>query len=158
MRRGRKIVQEAGNAQCISVINLGRFHLYFLVQGASTAAVGAALPTPDASSTINLSGTSAITAGSASALSTVSGLVDFVGFGTTANAYEGSGAAPAPSNTTSVVRKTAGADTDDNAQDFTTQKPDPQNSASASAPVDSGKRDRNDDLLHFLTLLGFHAK
>ena len=43
-------------------------------------------------------------------------VVDFVGFGT-ANAYEGSAAAPAPSNTKSI-RRTSLVDTNDNAADF----------------------------------------
>ena len=50
-------------------------------------------------------------------------VVDFVGYGS-ADAYEGSGAAPAPSNTTSDLRAGGGAtDTNNNAADFTTGTP-----------------------------------
>ena len=62
-------------------------------------------------------------------------VVDFVGFGTKASAYEGSGATTAPSNTESIARKTDGTDTNDNKNDFTTQTPDPKNSVGA----DSGR-------------------
>ena len=45
--------------------------------------------------------------------------MDLVGYGTTANFFEGGGPAPAPSNTTSVQRGAAGCtDTDQNAADF----------------------------------------
>lgn len=55
-------------------------------------------------------------------------IIDFVGFGTTANCYEGTGRAAAPSNTTSVMR-TNNVDTNDNAADFTAVTPDPRNSS-----------------------------
>jgi len=54
-------------------------------------------------------------------------VVDFVGYGT-ANAFEGSGAAPAPSATTSDLRAGGGAtDTNDNAADFTAGTVNPRN-------------------------------
>lgn len=59
---------------------------------------------------------------------TASNVLDFVGYGTTANQFEGSGAAPAPSATLSVSR-TNGIDTNNNAADFTVGAPTPQNSA-----------------------------
>jgi hypothetical protein len=65
------------------------------------------------------------------------GLQDFVGFGT-ANAYEGSGAAPAPSSTAAIFRGAGGTtDTGDNRSDFSTGTPNPRNSSFGSviAPV-----------------------
>ena len=45
--------------------------------------------------------------------------MDFIGYGTTADACEGSGPAPAPSNTTADLRANGGAtDTNNNAADF----------------------------------------
>ncbi len=117
---------------------------YFLVQGASTAANGAALPTPDAIGTLNLSGTNGkvalignntllATGGPASA--TIS---DFVGYGS-ATLYEGSAAAPVASNTLAVVRQNSGTlDTNVNSFDFVTAVPAPRNSATPvyTAPID----------------------
>ncbi|HYK20142.1 MAG TPA: lamin tail domain-containing protein, partial [Pyrinomonadaceae bacterium] len=62
-----------------------------------------------------------------------SSIIDFVGFGTTATCFEGSGSTPAPSNTTAVVRENNGCtDTDDNSVDFTADTPNPRNTASPS--------------------------
>jgi hypothetical protein len=117
---------------------------HFLVQLASAAAVGAALPTPDATGTTNLAvsgGKVAIvrdatplacgtTAGSCSGLSSVA---DLVGYGSAAD-YEGSAAAPALDNTTAAVRASAGCvDTDANATDFAAETPTPRNTSSAVA-------------------------
>ncbi|MGZ4963631.1 MAG: lamin tail domain-containing protein, partial [Limisphaerales bacterium] len=56
-----------------------------------------------------------------------SSVVDFIGYGT-ADAFEGSGAAPAPSNTTSDLRAGGGAtDNNNNATDFSTGTPNPRN-------------------------------
>lgn len=60
-------------------------------------------------------------------------VVDFVGVGN-ANQYEGAGAAPVMTNSTSVSR-TNGIDTNNNAADFTAGSPTPQNSTSASLAV-----------------------
>ncbi|MBK9713170.1 MAG: ExeM/NucH family extracellular endonuclease [Kouleothrix sp.] len=114
---------------------------YYLVQMAAGSA-GAALPTPDASGTTNLSAT----AGKVVLANTTTGLAcnggstpcsaaqlaqifDLVGYGSTANFYEGTGPAPAPSTTTAALRKSNGAqDTNDNAADFATGAPNPRNS------------------------------
>ena len=104
---------------------------YFLVKMASGGAVGAALPTPDAPvSTINMSGTAGKVAlcNATNALSgtnsTGGTIVDFVGFGATANGFEGSGPAPAPSNTTSDQRNSGGcSDSDSNSGDFAAAAP-----------------------------------
>ena len=64
--------------------------------------------------------------------------VDFVGYGTTANCFEGTGPTDRPSNTTSVQRKGGGAtDTDNNAADFTVAAPDPHASADQAPTVAS---------------------
>ncbi len=105
---------------------------YYLVQLASGGTNGIPLPTPDATGTVNMSGT----AGKVALVNSTAGLacnggstpctpeqlaliIDLVGFGSTANFYEGSGPAPAPSTTTAIFRANGGCtDTDDNASDF----------------------------------------
>lgn len=119
---------------------------YYLIQTTTSGTNGNPLPTPDHiyTTSMDLSGTNGKVA-LVSSTNTLSGpvggvvtnseyIVDLVGFGT-ANYYEGSGAAPAPSNTTSIFRKNNGnQDTDDNANDFETGTPNPRNS-SFVAPV-----------------------
>jgi predicted extracellular nuclease len=57
-------------------------------------------------------------------------LVDLVGYGD-ATFFEGSGATPAPSNTTAALRHQGGCiDTDNNAADFGAAAPNPRNSVS----------------------------
>lgn len=63
---------------------------------------------------------------------TDSNVLDFVGYGT-ANQYEGSGPAPAPSATNSVARISG--DTNNNAVDFAAGVPTPQNSTSGTLAV-----------------------
>jgi uncharacterized repeat protein (TIGR01451 family) len=133
---------------------------YFLIQGASGGAVGNALPTPDASGTINLTST---TAGKVALVSNttlftgncpgddgsspfnpvIAGLVDFVGYGgtaTTANhCYEGAGPAPFSTSTNqnarSTIRTSTCMDTNVNSADFTN----PTNPTGASPPVPRNK-------------------
>ncbi|HIJ88655.1 MAG TPA: DNRLRE domain-containing protein [Desulfuromonadales bacterium] len=114
---------------------------YYLIQeaaGASTTAIN--LPTPDATGTIAMSGTAgkvalvtsttALTCGATCA--TNAAVRDYVGFGTTANNFEGTGPTPAPSNTTAVLRAGNGcSDTDNNNVDFAAGAPTPRNSATA---------------------------
>jgi predicted extracellular nuclease len=110
---------------------------YFLIQEASGGTNGSPLPPPDATGTIGLAagaGKVALVA-SITPLSGVcpAGAVDLVGYGT-ANCFEGTGPAPAPSNTLSVQRGNRGrTDTDDNAADFQALAPEPQNTTSPSA-------------------------
>ncbi|MFZ4773904.1 MAG: S8 family serine peptidase [Terrimicrobiaceae bacterium] len=116
---------------------------YYLVK-MTTGATGAALPTADATGALTLSGArgkvalrNTTTAFNTSSPVGVSGLQDFVGYGT-ANAYEGTGAAPSPSTTTAIFRAGGGAtDAGNNATDFTVASPNPRNSSSGSltAPV-----------------------
>ncbi|HKP47009.1 MAG TPA: Calx-beta domain-containing protein, partial [Pyrinomonadaceae bacterium] len=69
-------------------------------------------------------------------------IVDFVGYGTTANCFEGSGPTGTTSNTTAVLRKSGGCtDSNNNAADFDVSAPAPRNSSStlnfcsSAAPV-----------------------
>ncbi len=117
---------------------------YFLIQGASGGANGVALPIADATGVIAMSvngGKVALVSGTAAVAATScpgddgtpplnpsgSNIVDFVGYGTTAACYEGSGPAPFSTSTAggldpdarSTVRKSGGCqDTNDNAADF----------------------------------------
>jgi hypothetical protein len=99
---------------------------YFLLAGATQGTLpGAALPTPDETSTLNL----AATAGKVELLfSDGTTVLDLVGYGSTANAREGTNGtlsnAPAPSITTSDNR-TGGIDTNNNNLDFTIAAPTP---------------------------------
>lgn len=112
---------------------------YVLVQEYSNGAVGTALPPAEATGNINMSATTgkvalvnstvALTGNPADPFP--ASVVDFVGYGSTANRYEGSSAAPAPSNTTSGQRALAGCtDTDNNGPDFSAAAPVPRNSSS----------------------------
>ncbi|MFF4306966.1 endonuclease/exonuclease/phosphatase family protein [Streptomyces sp. NPDC001601] len=110
----------------------------YLVQEAAGTGGTKALPTPDATGSINMSGTNgtvALVTGSdpltcltAADCQADSRVKDLVGFGT-AVVHEGNGAAAGASNTASVARAATLADTDDNAADFTAGDPSPQNSA-----------------------------
>ncbi|HEX8681308.1 MAG TPA: ExeM/NucH family extracellular endonuclease [Ardenticatenaceae bacterium] len=119
---------------------------YYLIQQAAGAGGTTNLPPPDATGTAAMSGT----AGKVALVSNRTALTcgattnncfpnanirDFVGFGTTANNYEGSGPTPAPSNTNAVLRAANGCtDTDSNAGDFSAGAPTPRNSATTLAP------------------------
>ena len=117
----------------------------YLVQLASAGAVGAPLPAPDATGTTNLavSGGKVALVRAATALacgatvgscSAESGVADLIGYGS-ATDYEGSGPAPAISNTTAALRAADGCtDTDANSSDFAAQAPTPGNSAASVAP------------------------
>ncbi len=121
---------------------------YYLVQEAQGAGGTTSLPTPDATGAGN-GIAMASGAGKVALVSSTTGLsgigcpfvtsvVDFVGFGSTANCFEGSGPTPAPSNTMAAIRKSGGQqDTNDNSADFSTGAPTPRNTASdALPPVD----------------------
>ncbi|MCZ4244217.1 lamin tail domain-containing protein [Pedobacter punctiformis] len=126
---------------------------FYLIQAAVGAGGTVNLPTPDAVGTLALSGTAgkvllaSTTTLQSGAKPTGANIIDLVGFGTTANAYEGTAATPAPSNTLSIERKASassttatlalggteefagnGYDSDNNNTDFVTQAPNPQNS------------------------------
>ncbi len=107
---------------------------YYLVQEAAGSGGTQNLPTPEAIGTISMSATAGkVALTKTQTLLTVdnpvgSGAVaDFVGYGS-ADAFEGSGPAPAPSNTTADLRANGGAtDTNNNAADFTAGAPNPRN-------------------------------
>ena len=114
---------------------------YYLVQLAAGSGTSGALPAPDATGPMNMSGTTGKVAlvsnqtllrcGSGTACLPNAAIHDLVGYGTADN-FEGSGAAPTQSNTTSGFRAAGGCtDTNSNAADFTTAAPAPRNSASA---------------------------
>ena len=117
----------------------------YLVQLASGGSVGAALPAPDATGTSNLAvsggkvalvhdATALTCGGAAGSCSGVASLEDLVGYGGAAD-YEGNAAAPALTAAEALVRAGGGCtDSDDNAADFATAAPAPQNSAAAPAP------------------------
>jgi len=111
---------------------------YWLVKFQGNAlGFGSALPAPDdTSSAIQLSATAGKVAlmGTTTACTTTCvgnpAAIDVVGYGA-ATSYEGTGPAPAPSNTLSIQRLDHGlTDTNDNTADFQTTAPDPQNSSS----------------------------
>ena len=118
---------------------------YFLISLTTSGTVGSALPvTIDfaGSASLNISatagklalvnGTTGLTCNGSSTVCTsahLAQIVDLVGYGS-ANFHEGSGAAPAPSTTTAVLRANNGcSDTDVNASDFATGTPAPRNTA-----------------------------
>ena len=97
---------------------------HFLIQEAAGANASAtALPEPDATGTISLSGTG----GQVAILDASGAVVDRLGWGGAVVA-EGSPAA-ATTNTSSSTRNNTCVDTDDNAADFASVAPTPQNSA-----------------------------
>jgi hypothetical protein len=119
---------------------------YYLVKLGSGGTAGGALPAADATGTVNLAAsggkialsrdTTALTCGATAG--SCSGLEDLVGYGG-ATDFEGSAAAPAPSNTTALVRGAAGCtDADANATDFAIDDPSPRNAASPAASCTSG--------------------
>lgn len=107
---------------------------YYLIQEAQGAGGTLDLPTPDVIGTIAMSGT----AGKVALVNNTTLLsgcpaagtyIDLVGFGTTANCFEGGGPTPAPSNTNAVQRNPIGNDTQNNNTDFATALPSPSNTS-----------------------------
>lgn len=109
---------------------------YYLIQEAKGTGGTTPLPTPDATGTLAMAAGAGKVAlvQSTGAITGIANenVVDFVGFGTTATTFEGSGPTQTISATLSAARKTDGDDTDDNKADFKTQAPDPQNSSSSN--------------------------
>lgn len=113
---------------------------YYLVALGSNGANGNVLPAANVSGGVNLSGSN----GKIALVSNLEGLegasdtcplddpelVDFVGYGSSANCGEGGTKAPTLSNTTAAVRLNGGAtDTDNNAADFFAGMPAPRRTA-----------------------------
>jgi uncharacterized protein len=122
-------------------------HGYFLVQEATNnAALGVALPAPDqidetpinmaggAGKVLLATGTDSLGCNGGSVTCSAASLariVDLVGYGN-ADFFEGSGAAPTLTSSTSAQRKAGGCqDTNDNAADFTAPATAPRNSSSS---------------------------
>jgi hypothetical protein len=121
---------------------------YYLVQLAAGTATAAALPTPDATGAMNMSGSTGKVAlvsnqtllrcGGGTACLPSAAIHDLVGYGG-ADSFEGSGAAPTQANTTAGLRAGGGCtDTNSNAADFTTAAPAPRNSASPRNACSTG--------------------
>lgn len=127
---------------------------YFLVQFASSGAIGAALPTPDFIAPVvqpegfipNLSSTTGKLALvntparlAASTCPVDAAIVDFLGYGASASCFEGAGRGPDLTATTGMKRTGNGCtDTDNNNLDFATGVPSPRNTASPLNPCNLG--------------------
>lgn len=128
---------------------------YFLVQLAGTAVNGSALPTPDAVGLTDLSaaaGKVALATDNVIVTFTAPGtfssnVIDFVGYGSSANAYEGSSPAPSTTTTNSIFRRNGGCtDSNRNSEDFAVssavarnlQSPAATPCASGTAPISTG--------------------
>ena len=118
-------------------------HGRYLVQEAAGAGGTTALPTPDATGSIPMSGTSGVVAlvtaqvplaGCGISCSTAPNVKDLVGYGSTANVE--TAAAPSLTNTTADARSGALVDTDNNSLDFTSGVPKATNTAGTT--VDAG--------------------
>ena len=117
----------------------------YLVQEAAGAGGTTPLPTPDAIGTIAMSATAgkvalvtdqtALTAVCGATCHAAAQVRDYVGYGTAATDFEGTGPAPTLSNTTAALRAGGGStDTDSNAADFTAGPPDPAGSGGQPPP------------------------
>jgi 5'-nucleotidase len=115
---------------------------YFLV-GEGTGSAGTPVPSPNATGSIQLSGTAgtvflanqstALTAPPTGSLTGNPAVLDVVGYGSS-NTYE-KAPAPTTSASTAVERNAAGTDTDDNSSDFTTSAGTP-GTAPATGPTE----------------------
>ncbi|HEV7374688.1 MAG TPA: Ig-like domain-containing protein [Pyrinomonadaceae bacterium] len=106
---------------------------YYLIQEAQGAGGTTNLPTPNALGNIPMGATAgkiALVDNSDSLGGSCPNdpdLIDFVGYGPTANCFEGAGATPVLTNTTAALRVGNGnVDTDNNNADFTTGAPNPR--------------------------------
>lgn len=107
----------------------------YLIQMSNAGATGAALPTPDATAApqflmsgtdgqVLLNATTTAFAGTGDVAGNAA-LVDMVGYGDGATTFEGAPTGVDLSSTTSAQRAETGADSDDNADDFSEQAPSP---------------------------------
>ena len=122
---------------------------YYLIQEAQGAGGAVNLPTPDAPGAIAMSATAGKVA-LVNNQTTLTGtgcpfgaaVIDFVGFGSTANCFEGTGPTGTLSNTTAALRGDFGCtDTDQNSVDFVIGVPTPHNTLSppgCSFPTGTG--------------------
>ncbi len=118
---------------------------YYLIAEAAGSGNAAALPTPDVSGSITMSGSkgkvalvNTTTSLTGSCPTSNSSVVDFIGFGS-ANCSEGSGAAPTLSNSTAALRADDGCtDTNNNNADFSAAAPTPRNTSTTLNPCAGG--------------------
>ncbi len=109
---------------------------FYLIQQAQGAGGTVNLPTPDATGTIAMAGTAGKVALSRSTTALTgacptadANVVDFVGFGSAANCFEGSAPTGTLSNTTAALRGGDGSiDTNNNGADLAVGAPNPRNS------------------------------
>lgn len=135
----------SANASTWAVTNLASISLnpgqYYLIQEGPTGANGIELPAPDTIGSITMAATAGKVAlvNSQSALSGAcpnsQTIVDFVGYGTTANCFQGTGPTPSPGNITAVLRGASGCtDSQNNPTDFIAGPPNPRNRSSMLNP------------------------
>jgi hypothetical protein len=120
---------------------------YLLIQEASGGANGAPLPTPDIVGTISMASTGGKVAlvNNTTLLNMACPLgpnvIDFVGYGSGASCFEGSGSTPAPGATNAILRVGQGCgDTNNNALNFVTGAPSPRNNASPRGDCSGGAK------------------
>jgi hypothetical protein len=123
---------------------------YYLIQLASGGANGVALPTPDATGSISMASTAGkVALTNATTLLNTScpigpNVIDFAGYGSSPNCFEGSGPTPAPSSERAAIRLGLGcADSNDNATDFVTNAPMPKNTSSPANVCGEGAKFEN---------------
>ncbi len=118
---------------------------YFLIQAAQGSGGSQDLPTPDATSTLALSGTNGKVAlvtngdaiGAVCPADNSATVIDLVAYGSASNCNN-RGTTAALSNTTAALRKSNGCtDTDSNTTDFDVAAPAPRNSSSPANPCDT---------------------
>src|SRR5262249_30244208 len=104
------------------------------------------LPTPDATGTISMASGAgkvvlmdvATTITSGTSCPSGVDVMDIVGYGSTANCFEGSGPTPAPSATNAVFRGSGGCrDSANNASDFSAAAASPRNTGTALNPCNA---------------------
>ena len=106
---------------------------YFLIAEAFNTNGISALPTPDATGSIAMSGTAGkvalVNVTTALSIACPSGatIIDFIGYGATANCSE-TAPSPAPSTTTAAIRTNVCTDINNNSTEFTATAPNPRNS------------------------------
>ncbi|HTI12691.1 MAG TPA: choice-of-anchor J domain-containing protein [Puia sp.] len=114
-------------------------HGFFLIQESTTQGATSNLPAPDLTGTIAMGATAGkvilcnTTAAQTGTDPSGANVIDKVGYGSTANGFEGSPTA-APSNTTSVRRVADGVDNNNNATDFVVGDPLPRNKTYTTSP------------------------
>ncbi|HEX8635663.1 MAG TPA: lamin tail domain-containing protein [Pyrinomonadaceae bacterium] len=135
---GTTIANAAGSITPLTNFTLQPGQYYLVAEAFNNNGV-TALPQPNTTGTIAMSATAGkvflansttpVTLTASGCPSTPSQVRDFVGYGTTANCFEGAGPAPAPSTTTADIRNGGGSvDTNNNNLDFTAAAPTPRNS------------------------------